>query len=171
MQCNLKKPRGDGSVASALRHSFVSCGLFLFFPNTPTRTRTHRGARRGNDCLSVLAGGGEPFRVRSACGNYSAQFRPTPPATPLSCGCSSQKMLNTTSLLICSPSDVLLPPTHKRQGGQEVRLFAGLNALIKLSDHSGRDKEVMPPASLMLAAFALCSAINRHGTAVAGVLN
>lgn len=99
-----------------------------------------------------------------------------PPATPLSCGCSSQKMLNTTSLLICSPSDVLLPPTHKRRGAggrereQEVRLFAGLNALIKLSDHSGRDKEVMPPASLMLAAFALCSAINRHGTAVAEYL-
>lgn len=55
-------------------------------------------------------------------------------------------------------------------GGQEVRLFAGLNALIKLSDHSGRDKEVMPPASLMLAAFALCSAINCHGAAVAGYL-
>lgn len=91
--------------------------FFFFFPNTPTRTCTHQGARLGNDCLSVLAGGGEPFRVRSACGNYSAQFRPTPPpATPLSCGCSSQKMLNTTSLLICSPSDVLLPPTHKRRG-------------------------------------------------------
>lgn len=104
----------------------VFCFMWtFFFPNTPTRTCTHQGARRGNDCLSVLAGGGGPFRVRSACGNYSAQFRPTPPATPLSCGCSSQKMLNTTSLLICSPSDVLLPPTHQRRGGRKSAFLPG----------------------------------------------
>lgn len=66
----------------------------------------------------------------------------------------------------------LLPPTHKRLAvGQEVLFFfAGLNALIKLSDHLGRDKEVMPSASLMLAASALCSTISRRGSTVTGYL-
>lgn len=44
--------------------------------------------------------------------------------------------------------------------------FTSLNALIKPSDHLGRDKEVKPSASLKLASIALCSTITVAATEV-----
>lgn len=94
-----------------------------------------------------------------------------PPVTPFSCGCSNEKMLNTPSLLVHSPlcpSSSHTQETSSRAGSP--LFFARLNALIKLSDHLGRDKEVMPSASLILTASALCSTISCHGSTVTGYL-
>lgn len=82
-----------------------------------------------------------------------------------------QEMLNTPSLLIYSPlcsSSCHTQETSSRAGSP--LFFTRLNALIKPSDHLGRDKEVMASASLKHAASALCSTISCHRSTVTGYL-
>lgn len=82
----------------------------------------------------------------------------------LLCAFRHKEKLNTLppSCHLFSPS-ASLPPTHRGPAaGQEVSFFTKLNALIKPSDHLGRDKELIPSSSLKLAASALCFAISCH---------
>lgn len=62
-------------------------------------------------------------------------------------------------LLLC------LSSSHSQGPGSRAGslfFFMKLNALIKPSDHLGRDKEVIPSSSLKPAASALCFAISCH---------
>lgn len=62
-------------------HVQASLLLHFLFTNTYIHTNT-QDACSGNDSLSVWAGWGHIFHVRSVCGNYSAKLWWMPPETP-----------------------------------------------------------------------------------------
>lgn len=148
----------------------ILCLMWTFF-SFFSQIRTQQNACSGNDSLSVLAG------LRGAIPRQISVWK---------LQCSILMNASRTSLLLWvfqqenvkyplpshsfSPLPFFLPHTRDRQQGRKSSFFAGLNALIKLSDHLGRDKEVMPSASLMLAASALCSTISCRGSTVTGYL-
>lgn len=125
--CWFDKLCGDASWVFELLRAFVSCGLFSFYFSNYTHTHkcapSHQDARHGNDCPSVLAGGGEPFRVRSVFGNYSAQFRPTSCNSPLLWVLQPENVKYHLPSHLFSPLPFFLP--HTRDGGRKSAFLLG----------------------------------------------
>lgn len=170
-----------GTVLSSLLQTCFVCHFMFklecychFLSQTQTCTQTHR-IPAGEMIASQYELAEGIYSMLDPCEEITMLNRDEcllKPPCPVSV--STPGNVNTPFLLIYSLLFALLPPTHKRlAAGQEVLFFfffTRLNALIKPSDHLGRDKEVMASASLKHPASALCSTISCHRSTVTGYL-